>query len=133
MRTDKKLYLFPSLAKQGIISSSPFYSFFTFIMNKNYDGVVQTGLIKFKGSGDLEIKFQGGLQFKAPNRMVFVTGLFCQLIVNYLKELNVSSFFYFYFFNIYIFFFDSVQGVARRWQEDISEWGCSSMSWDVPW
>jgi hypothetical protein len=58
--------------------------------HENYDdGVVQTGSITFEGSNDLEIKFQGGLQFNAPEGIVFVPGFFCQLIVKYLKKLNV--------------------------------------------
>jgi hypothetical protein len=55
--------------------------------------LVQTALIKFEGSNYLDIKFQGGLRFKALEGKVFIPGFFCQLIVKYLKKLNVSSLF----------------------------------------
>jgi hypothetical protein len=88
MWTDKKLYLFPSLAK---VESIIFF-LSSLQLCANYNGVVQTELITFKGSNDLEIKFQGGVRFNAPEGIVFVPGFFCQLIVKYLKKLNVSSF-----------------------------------------
>jgi hypothetical protein len=50
-------------------------------------------LIKFESSKDLEIKFQGGLRFNAPEGIVFIPGFFGQLIVKYLKKLKVSSIF----------------------------------------
>jgi hypothetical protein len=67
MKTDKKLYLFPSLAKiECMISSPSFLLLFTFMM-------VETALITFEGSNDLEmeIKCQCGLQFNAPGGIVY--------------------------------------------------------------
>lgn len=82
VKSGQSMFLFPSL------SSETSMSFYRIIMWHNY---LLLNLESFKFSITKQAHQFLGVRVKAPQDMVFLPGLMCQLIVQILRNMNVSQ------------------------------------------
>lgn len=93
-RSNRIFFLFPSLAELA----GAIFAFLLFIFQTNNIEVIQ-----FIHSNEEGMQ-RAGLQYKAPQGMIFVSGFFGHLVVSAMKKSMYTVFLFYLYFAFFFFF-----------------------------